>query len=76
MLSYFIGKLVLLNAVLETIKANNLLDNTRHAGDALLNGLKDAQKKHSGKIHSARGLGTICAIDADTPARYENMSHS
>ena len=66
---YFLGKLILLDAVLKTIKKDNLLDNTIKAGDVLLNGLKDAQNKFPGLIHSARGLGTFCAIDADTPAR-------
>ena len=64
------GKLILLEAVLKTIKKDNLLDNTIKAGEVLLQGLKDAQAKFPGLVHSARGLGTFCAIDADTPARY------
>ena len=59
----------MLDAVLKTIKKDNLLDNTLKAGEVLLNGLKEAQKKFPGLIHSARGLGTFCAIDADTSAR-------
>ena len=60
--------------MLKTIKKDNLLENTVQAGDVLLNGLKDAQKKFPGLIHSARGLGTFCALDADTSARYVNHS--
>jgi len=67
------GKLILLDAVLKTIKKDNLLDNTIKAGDVLLNGLKDAQNKFPGLIHSARGLGTFCAIDCDTPARRDQI---
>ena len=59
----------MLDAVLKTIKKDNLLENTVKSGDVLLNGLKDAQNKFPGLIHSARGLGTFCAINADTPAR-------
>ena len=69
---YLPGKLILLDAVLKTIKKDNLLDNTLKAGDVLLNGLKEAQKKFPELIHSARGLGTFCAIDADTSARQVN----
>ena len=68
------GKLILLEAVLKTIKKDNLLDNTVKAGEVLLQGLKDAQAKFPGLVHSARGLGTFCAIDADTPARYVFLS--
>ena len=46
------------------------MENTVKAGEVLLQGLKDAQVKFPGLVHSARGLGTFCAIDADTPARY------
>jgi len=67
------GKLILLDAVLKTIKKDNLLDNTLKAGEVLLNGLKEAQKRFPGLIHSARGLGTFCAIDADTPARRDQI---
>jgi len=67
------GKLILLDAVLKTIKKDNLLDNTVKAGDVLLQGLKDAQVKFPGLVHSARGLGTFCAIDADTPARRDQI---
>ena len=63
------GKLILLDEVLKAIKKDSLLENTVNSGDVLLNGLKDAQKKFPGLIHSARGLGTFCAIDADTSAR-------
>ena len=63
------GKMMLLGSVLETIKEDNLLEETRKAGDVLLAGLKDAQNKFPGLVHSARGIGTYCAINADTSAR-------
>lgn len=63
------GKLILLEAVLKAIDKDNLLENTIQAGDVLLTGLKNLQTKYPGLVHSARGLGTFCAIDADTPTR-------
>ena len=61
---------MLLESVLKTIKDDNLLEETRKAGDVLLKGLKEAQDKFPGLVHSARGIGTYCAINADTSARY------
>ncbi len=63
------GKIILLDAVLKAIKQDNLLDNTVKTGEVLLNGLKAAEKKYPGLVHSARGLGTICAIDVVDTAR-------
>ena len=62
---------MLLESVLKTIKEDNLLEETRKAGDVLLKGLKEAQDKFPGLVHSARGIGTYCAINADTSARYD-----
>jgi len=67
------GKLILLDAVLKAIKSENLLDNTVQAGNVLLSGLKEAQTKYPGLIMNARGLGTFCAIDADTSARRDQI---
>jgi 4-aminobutyrate aminotransferase/(S)-3-amino-2-methylpropionate transaminase len=63
------GKVLLLEAVLSTIKKDNLLENVRQTGEVLLDGLKDLQQKYPGVINSARGLGTFCSIDADTTER-------
>ena len=63
------GKLIILDAVLKTIKQDNLLENTRQAGDVLLNGLKQLQTKFPQYLNSARGLGTFCAINCDSGAR-------
>jgi len=65
------SKIMLLDSVLKTIKADNLLEETRKAGDVLLKGLNDAQNKFPGLVHSARGIGTYCAINADTSARRD-----
>jgi 4-aminobutyrate aminotransferase/(S)-3-amino-2-methylpropionate transaminase len=64
------GKVLLLEAVLETMKKDKLLDNVNQTGEVLLGGLKELQQKYPGVVNSARGLGTFCSIDADTPERY------
>ncbi len=86
--------------MLKTIKQDNLLENTKKAGDvstnidritdpcnapdlpytdetfkgfffpqALLSGLRSLEAKYPGMLHSSRGMGTICAVDADSSAR-------
>ncbi len=65
--------MLLLEAVLKTIKQDNLLENTVKAGDVLLKGLKAAEKQYPGMVHSARGIGTYCAIDCDTSARQGGL---
>ena len=64
-----LAKLILLDKVLQAIKQDDLLDNTRQAGDVLLNGLKELQNKFPQYLNSARGLGTFCAINCDSGAR-------
>ena len=66
---YFSGKIVLLDSVIQTIKRDNLLSVVDSAGKVLQDGLKGLEKKYNGKVHSARGIGTFCAIDTDTTAR-------
>jgi len=49
------------------------LENTRQAGDVLLNGLKELQNKFPQYLNSARGLGTFCAINCDSGARRDTI---
>lgn len=63
------SKLILLDAVLKTIRQDNLLEVTVKAGDVLLSGLRRLENQFPGILHSARGIGTFCAVDADTSAR-------
>ncbi|CAF0985876.1 unnamed protein product [Rotaria sordida] len=57
------AKLLVLDAILKTVKQENLIENTRKTGDVLLNGLKDLNKKYSQLILNPRGRGTFCAFD-------------
>jgi len=67
------SKLVLLDAVLKTIKKENLLQNTLDSGNVLLNGLKDLQSRYPKYLKNARGRGTFCAVDCDSGARRDDV---
>jgi len=65
------GKLILLDAVLKTIRSENLLEETQKAGSVLLDGLVDLQNRFPGLLNSARGRGTFCAVNCDSGARRD-----
>eukprot|EP00095_Tigriopus_kingsejongensis_P002720 maker-scaffold1343_size46188-snap-gene-0.8 protein:Tk02720 transcript:maker-scaffold1343_size46188-snap-gene-0.8-mRNA-1 annotation:"4-aminobutyrate mitochondrial" len=67
------SKLILLDSVLKTIRQDKLLDVALKSGDVLLTGLRRLEHKFPGMIHSARGIGTFCAVDADTSARRDQI---
>jgi len=67
------GKLVLLDAVLKTIKKDDLLDNTLATGDVLLSGMKDLEGRFPQYLKNSRGRGTFCAIDCDSGARRDDV---
>jgi len=67
------GKLILLDAVLKTIKKDDLLGNTKASGDILLSGLKDLETRFPQYLRNTRGRGTFCAIDCDTGARRDDV---
>ncbi|CAM4843188.1 unnamed protein product, partial [Rotaria magnacalcarata] len=57
------AKLLILDAILETVNQENLIENTRKVGDILLNGLKDLNRQYPHLILNVRGRGTFCAFD-------------
>jgi len=67
------SKLLLLDAVLKTIKKDNLLENTLEAGEVLMQGLRDLQTRYPQYLRNARGRGTFCAIDCDSGARRDQV---
>ncbi|CAF5100699.1 unnamed protein product, partial [Rotaria sp. Silwood1] len=70
------AKLLVLDAILKTVKQENLIENTKKTGDVLLNGLKDLNKKYSQLILNARGRGTFCAFDMPTSSiRDKYIAH-
>lgn len=67
------SKLVLLDTVLKTIKKDDLLTNTLQAGETLMSGLEDLQTRYPQYLSNARGRGTFCAIDCDSPGRRDDI---
>ncbi|GAB1610749.1 4-aminobutyrate aminotransferase, mitochondrial-like [Argonauta hians] len=63
------AKVMLLEAVSQVIREENLLSVVQETGKYLLTALQDAEKQYPGILSRARGLGTYIAIDfkdADT----------
>jgi len=67
------SKLVLLEAVLDTIVKDKLLSRVTQVGDEMMGGLKDLSTKYPGVLNNVRGRGTFCAIDCDTADRREKI---
>lgn len=61
------GKLVLLEAVVDVIRRENLVEKIVKTGGHMLRGLESLQSKYPNLIMNARGRGTFCAIDFTTP---------
>jgi 4-aminobutyrate aminotransferase/(S)-3-amino-2-methylpropionate transaminase len=57
------SKLVLLEAMLGAIRQEQLLERVTRVGAEMLAGLEELQAGFPGLLHSARGLGTFCAVD-------------
>ncbi len=67
-------KVLMLDAVVKEIRKQDLLGLSVKAGDTMLHGMKDLERRFPGLWHAARGLGTFCAVDCPTPElRYENV---
>lgn len=60
------SKLILLEAVVDTIIKDNLLDQVTRVGNYLLKELNALQKEHSAIMNSVRGRGTFIAFNCDT----------
>ncbi|XP_078611984.1 4-aminobutyrate aminotransferase, mitochondrial-like [Branchiostoma floridae x Branchiostoma japonicum] len=57
------AKLVILEAVLNVIQQDRLLDNMTETGQVILQGLEKIQDKHAEVLSNARGRGAFCAVD-------------
>jgi len=56
-------RILYLEAIIETMRKDNLIELNRVVGEHMLNGLKTLCKEHPHLINSARGLGTFNAFD-------------
>lgn len=61
------SKMVLLEAVLETIRKENLLGRVATVGDYMLKQLTSLENEFSTTINSVRGRGTFIAFNCRTP---------
>lgn len=61
------SKLILLEAIVDVIFQDNLLDRATRVGDYMLKQLTTLQKELPHLINSARGRGTFIAFDCATP---------
>jgi len=59
-------KVMMLEAVLKEMKSQDLLGLSQKAGDVMLNGMKDLERRFPGLWNAARGLGTFVAVDCPT----------
>lgn len=67
------SKMIQLQAFLETVEKDQLLENTVITGEYLLNGLTALSKRHPSTLSKARGVGTYCAIDLPSPDSRDQM---
>lgn len=61
------SKIILLEAVLETIRNENLLERVTRVGDYTLKQLTNLEKEFSTIINSVRGRGTFIAFNCASP---------
>ena len=67
------GKMIQLQAFLDTVEEERLLENTKITGEYLLAGLEELQENRPGTFSRARGVGTYCAVDLPTPAKRDQL---
>ena len=57
------SKVLMLEAVLECVERDGLIDNARETGDVLKGGLEALADAYPGKLMNVRGVGTLVAAD-------------
>ncbi|XP_077980405.1 4-aminobutyrate aminotransferase, mitochondrial-like [Glandiceps talaboti] len=67
------AKVVMLEKVVETIHKQDLMQNSKETGEYMLKNLLELQDTYPDLLSDARGLGTMCAIDAKDPDTRQTM---
>jgi 4-aminobutyrate aminotransferase/(S)-3-amino-2-methylpropionate transaminase len=67
------SKMIHLRAFLDTVEADNLLENTNITGQYLMDGLNELQNQYSHVISRVRGKGTFCAFDLNTSTNRDAL---
>jgi len=67
------SKVILLEAITQIIKKENLLDRVTRVGDYMLKSLMDIEKEQSNIINSVRGRGTFIAFNCISPEMRDTV---
>ncbi|XP_014482932.1 PREDICTED: 4-aminobutyrate aminotransferase, mitochondrial isoform X2 [Dinoponera quadriceps] len=67
------SKVILLEAILDVIRKEDLLDRVTQVGGYLMKHLTDMQKEHSGAISAVRGRGTFIAFNCASPETRDGL---
>jgi 4-aminobutyrate aminotransferase/(S)-3-amino-2-methylpropionate transaminase len=62
------SKLLMLEAVLECVKKDRLVENAAATGEVLQKGLHALAQAHPGRLSAVRGVGTLVAVDLESGA--------
>ncbi|XP_022297000.2 4-aminobutyrate aminotransferase, mitochondrial-like [Crassostrea virginica] len=67
------SKIVLLRAVLSSIREEDLLTRVTDTGAHLLKGLQEIERKFPTYLRNSRGLGTLCSVDLPNEFQRDKM---
>ncbi|KAJ8037076.1 4-aminobutyrate aminotransferase, mitochondrial [Holothuria leucospilota] len=70
------SKVLMMEAAVDVIKRDGLLELIRESGACLQAGLEDIQNKYPQHLHSARGSATFCAINTTDSALQPTLAAS
>jgi len=68
------SKLIILDAVIKTIKRDNLLDQVTRVGASMTTGMNELQAKYPNIFANFRSLGTFGAFDCATPQIRDKLT--
>jgi len=67
------SKMIQLQAFVDTVERDHLLENTNITGQFLLDGLNGLQIQYPDILTRVRGIGTFCAFDLTTPTQRDTL---
>jgi len=67
------SRVLLLEAMVEEVEAQDLLSNIKYVGNVLLDGMHKLQEQHPTQVHSPRGEGGFLAFDARDPDHRDRL---
>lgn len=67
------SRIILLEEMVNIVRDDNLLENTKQTGEKIVAGLSELQARFPGQIEGARGAGAFCAVDGNTAAHRDAL---